>query len=137
MDVDFLDAHSRHLKDAGILFEAGRWANADHLFGMAAECGLKRLMVAFGMAVKESGDPEKYEDRKHADAVWVRYETYRAGYGAAEYGFEGGNPFSNWRAEQRYASEAGFTPARVEGHKDAARRVHALVRKAQWEGLLR
>lgn len=43
MQSDFLDAHNRHWQDAEQLFEAQRWANADQLFGMAAECGLKSL----------------------------------------------------------------------------------------------
>ena len=51
MQANFLDAHERHWGDAERFFSAGRYANADHLYGMAAECGLKRLMVHFGMAV--------------------------------------------------------------------------------------
>ena len=31
MKADFLDAHNRHWKDAELLFNAKRWANADHL----------------------------------------------------------------------------------------------------------
>jgi len=40
---DFLDAHERHWEDAELLFGNRRWANADHLYGLAAECGLKAL----------------------------------------------------------------------------------------------
>lgn len=50
MKTDFHDAHERHWDDAERLFEAQRWANADHLYGVAAECGLKWLMVHFGMS---------------------------------------------------------------------------------------
>jgi hypothetical protein len=49
MNTDFYDAHQRHWDDAELLYEKQRWANADHLYGMAAECGLKQLMLAFGM----------------------------------------------------------------------------------------
>lgn len=31
---DFLDAHQRHWSDAEPLFEAARWAGADHLYGI-------------------------------------------------------------------------------------------------------
>ncbi len=56
--ADFLDAHQRHLDDAESLFQAGRLANADHLYGMASECGLKRLMAAFGMTIDSTtGSP--------------------------------------------------------------------------------
>jgi len=44
MTADFLDAHERHWTDAEILFAQGRFANADHLYGLSAECGLKWLM---------------------------------------------------------------------------------------------
>ncbi|WHF34964.1 hypothetical protein [Aeromonas salmonicida] len=47
MQADFLDAHARHWDDAESLLQAQRWANADHLYGMAAECGLKQLMRVF------------------------------------------------------------------------------------------
>nr|VFK54807.1 MAG: hypothetical protein BECKTUN1418F_GA0071002_105616 [Candidatus Kentron sp. TUN]VFK55380.1 MAG: hypothetical protein BECKTUN1418D_GA0071000_103118 [Candidatus Kentron sp. TUN]VFK60455.1 MAG: hypothetical protein BECKTUN1418E_GA0071001_105815 [Candidatus Kentron sp. TUN] len=47
MNADFFDAHNRHWQDWEQLFASERWANADHLYGMAAECGLKCLMQAF------------------------------------------------------------------------------------------
>lgn len=49
MSVDFLDAHRRHWEDAELLHEHARWANANQLYGIAAECGMKRLMLVFGM----------------------------------------------------------------------------------------
>lgn len=39
--ADFPDAHARHWQDAERLAQAGRWANADQLYGYSAECGLK------------------------------------------------------------------------------------------------
>ena len=77
MNTDFLDAHDRHWQDAGLLFESTRMANADHLYGMAAECGLKRLMVAFGMLVGSDSGPAAKSDRIHANLSWSRYEAYR------------------------------------------------------------
>ena len=49
MNTDFLDAHKRHWADAELLYNEDRWANADHLYGMAAECGLKRLILLFAL----------------------------------------------------------------------------------------
>ncbi|MEC5213052.1 hypothetical protein RCH06_001594, partial [Polaromonas sp. CG_9.5] len=73
MNADFLDAHHRHLRDADCLFSASHLANADHLYGMAAECGLKRLMIAFGMQTNDTGAPEnRKKDWIHAEKVWVR-----------------------------------------------------------------
>jgi hypothetical protein len=42
MNTDFLDAHERHHDDADHLHANARHANADHLYGVSAECGLKR-----------------------------------------------------------------------------------------------
>lgn len=81
MQADFLDAHERHWDDAERLFQAQRWANADHLYGMAAECGLKRLMMVFGMSVDTTtGSPVNSKDWKHANNIWMRFESYRSGH---------------------------------------------------------
>ncbi|MGM0542562.1 MAG: SAM-dependent methyltransferase [Pseudomonadota bacterium] len=137
MQSDFLDASERHWQDAEQLFESQRWANADHLFGIAAECGLKRLMLAFGMQLDQSDRPKNDKDRKHADRIWMRYETYRSGHlqGVA-YGLELANPFIDWDVAQRYANQAWFDQARVEPHRMGAEKVHQLIRKAQWDGLI-
>lgn len=47
MNTDYLDAHERHWDDAELLKATARHANADHLYGMSAECGLKCLMIKF------------------------------------------------------------------------------------------
>ena len=132
MNADFLDAHHRHLRDADFLFGASRLANADHLYGMAAECGLKRLMIEFRMETNPiSGSPKKHEDRLHADLVWMRYETYQSGH--IQYGLPLDNPFSDWKAEQRYAAESHFTQTFVEPHKQAAHLINQLIEKAKKE----
>ncbi len=69
MPADFLDVHHRHWDDAERLFAAQRWANADHLYGMAAECGLKRLMRAFGMPFDSARDRSAKALRAHADSL--------------------------------------------------------------------
>jgi hypothetical protein len=95
MNADFLDAHRRHLCDADYLFNASHLANADQLYGMAAECGLKQLMLAFGMKVRAAdGAPEKREDREHIDKLWIRYEAYRSGtVQGVQYGLPSSSPF--------------------------------------------
>lgn len=97
MQADFFDAHERHWDDAERLFNAQCWANADQLYALAAECGLKRLMLAFGMPFDTSKDrPDKEQDRKHADGIWARYESYRYGHHRGTgYGLPSSNPFSD------------------------------------------
>ncbi|MEO5374707.1 MAG: SAM-dependent methyltransferase [Alphaproteobacteria bacterium] len=136
MAVDFHDAHRRHWDDGNRLFEAERWANADHLYGLAAECGLKWLMVKFGMQVESGGDPVEDKDWVHANKVWKRYETYRRGrYGGAEYVLPSVNPFENWNVNQRYDLQGQFDRHRVEPHRQGANVVCNLVRDVEMDGL--
>lgn len=138
MPTDFLDAHERQWQDAELLLDNQRWANADHLYGMAAECGLKRLMVAFGMPYDSSGGrPTEKKDIKHADQIWVRYEAYRSKHHQGSgYPLPNANPFSNWRAEQRYDHHTQFTDATARDHRAGVEEVRKLLKKAEREGLI-
>lgn len=138
MQADFLDAHERHWDDAERLFKAQRWANADHLYGMAAECGLKHLMLAFGMPFDSAQDrPAKQQDRTHANGIWARFESYRCGHHqGACYALSLTNPFDDWHVSQRYANQGHFDQTRAQAHQSGAGAVRALVKKAQKEGLI-
>lgn len=137
MNTDYFDAHQRHWEDGEALFHGSRLANADHLFGMAAECGLKRLMLAFGMAVQSDGVPSEKSDKVHANDAWLRYETYRSGrYRGGSYSLPTTNPFADWDISQRYANRSHFDRARVDPHRAGAKTVHHLVDKAQKDGLI-
>ncbi|QUV86535.1 SAM-dependent methyltransferase [Chloracidobacterium aggregatum] len=138
MQADYLDAHERHWEDAEHLFQSGRWANADHLYGLAAECGLKKLMLAFGMSYDTSRDrPDNKKDRVHADGVWARFESYRCRRPqGARYVLAVPNPFSDWHISQRYAHQSNFGQDRVQKHQAGAASVRRLIRQAQKEGLI-
>lgn len=137
MIADFLDAHQRHWVDAEHLFAIGRWANADHLYGVAAECGLKRLMLKFGMQVDATGSPSQRPDRTHANGIWARYESYRSGYGAStKYVLPPANPFGNWDVSDRYAHQSNFNQPWAQTHRQGAKVVRMLIAQAQLDGLL-
>ena len=136
MNSDFIDAHNRHWKDAELLRSKKRLANADHLYGFSAECGLKALMVLFGMTLSPKGVPVDDKDIRHVDKLWPRYETYRSGrFAGTEYAF-GNNVFSDWGTSQRYAHQSQFKTKRVEAHRQGAQTVRQLIAKAKREGLL-
>jgi len=138
MQADFLDALERHWVDAEQLLKTSRWANADHLYGIAAECGLKQLMRALGMPYDTDRDrPDKQEDRVHANGIWDRFESYRSGHAqGVGYALPPNNPFANWDVADRYAHQANFDQARAQGHRSGAQLVRNLIAKAQREGLL-
>jgi hypothetical protein len=143
MTADFLDAHDRHWQDAELLFASSRFANADHLYGVSAECGLKRLMIAFNMQLDSlSGSPADFQDKVHImeakkTNLWDRYETYRSGHKAGtDYGLSSKNPFNDWDVSQRYAHRSVFSEARVQHHREGADLVKTLVQKAVLEGLV-
>jgi len=137
VQADFLDSHERHWDDAERLLQAQRWANADHLYGIAAECGLKRLMMKFGMAVNSTGRPTENKDWKHANNIWTRFESYRSGkVEGVGYALPARNPFNDWDVSDRYAHQSNFNQARAQAHRAGANAVGALIAKARREGWL-
>lgn len=141
MKTDFLDAHHRHWEDAELLKKRGRWANADHLYGLSAECGLKRLMQAFGMEIDPgTGSPKEWPDKVHIMGekgnAWDRYESYRQGRKPAKYPLPVQNPFQDWDISQRYAHRAGFSKEIVKSHRIGAQLVRKLIHRADREGNL-
>lgn len=135
MATDFGSAHDRHHEDAELLENSTRLANADHLYGFAAECGLKALMTQFGMPVDAAGDPKR-PNRVHVDKLWARYSVYVSDPSSSKYQLGSTNYFDDWRAEDRYAADGYVTQARLERHRDGAAHVRTLVHQARMEGLL-
>jgi hypothetical protein len=137
MPADFHDAHHRHWDDAERLFVAGRWANADHLYGLAAECGLKALMEK--LSGQGALDPKDYvhimEDKKPNNA-WSRYQSYLSGRLAIKLALPQTNPFSDWLVSQRYAHQSNFDQARAQAHQAVAKDVCERIKIAQREGLI-
>jgi hypothetical protein len=136
MKVDFVDAHSRHHENAEHLFAGNRLPNADHLFGLAAECGMKALMAHFGMPMTTIGDPQNPSDKVHIDRLWSRYQSYHASVTAPNLTLPATNPFDDWRIEQRYGASHEFRRPLVLPHRDGSILVKKLVDRAGREGIL-
>ncbi len=76
MAADFRDAWMRHKEDGDLLYKKKRWANADHLYGLAVECGLKAVMQALGMAVNPTGVPVSRQHRVHLPDIWYAFHAF-------------------------------------------------------------
>ena len=123
--ADFANAHLRHWRDAEFLFRAGRWANADQLYGLSAECGLKAVMVADGLPVDAAGSPRARKYKKHVNTLWDIFRTFVQGRqtGRLLHRLPQSNPFAKWSVDNRYANGVHFNERSVDPRRTAARRV--------------
>ena len=132
LDTDFTDAHRRHWEDAELLYGHERWANADQLYGFSAECGLKAVMRILGMAIDEIGRPEAPAHRKHVQELWPEFVSFAEEKSGARYldMLPYGAPFEEWSHHDRYANRAHFNEAGTIRHREAARKILAMVEVA-------
>ncbi|MEN9480156.1 MAG: hypothetical protein RLZZ298_1551 [Pseudomonadota bacterium] len=133
--ANFLDAHKRHWEDAELLRKELRWANADHLYGVAAECGLKFLIQVIAPRAWQNDEPIQ-KDKAHVmeqkkQNIWDRYQTYLEGSQGARYTLPQDNPFLDWDISDRYAERAHFSEASVAPHRHGAEAVRQLVERAK------
>ncbi|MDD5276064.1 MAG: hypothetical protein PHR16_08280 [Methylovulum sp.] len=140
MKTDFKNAYDRHQKDAEILFDKKRYANADQLYGLAAECALKAVMIRLDPALaNQNGDLVDKNDRKHIDKLWGHFRLFLNGRNAPSYlaHISNSNPFSTWQIDDRYANQKSFIKNNVQHHKQAVDSAIAnLVAHARSQGEL-
>lgn len=136
--ADFLDAHARHWEDGERLCQARRWANADYLYGLSAECGLKALMARTGMRTWRTGSPGDLRYRVHVDKLWPVFLSFAHGRPAGKYVtlLPPTSPFRKWHVSQRYAHQNLITKALAQAHRDGARGVRSVVHQARKDGVL-
>lgn len=137
LPVDFADAHRRHWEDAELLFGHGRLGNADQLYGFSAECGLKAVMVALGMALDPSGrPPRKYA--RHVHDLWPLFGKFASGHGGGRYAKQlaGQNPFADWSHHDRYARKGYAGSGELSKHRAGARQVRQMVQMASLDDTL-
>ena len=118
---DYADAHDRHWTDAERLFACPAWANADHLYGLSAECGLKAVLESEGQIIDSLY-------KHHVDRLWPAFVSFAQGRTGATHlsMLPPATPFHDWRVGQRYAHHKNFGQAYVEPHRNAARAVRAM-----------
>jgi hypothetical protein len=137
MPVDFADAAVRHWDDAEALFSDLRLPNADHLYGLAAECALKAVMKALGMPVDSVGKPIGHAT--HIKTLWNEFSTFAQGHGGASYSTRlpnGSSPFDDWKIDKRYHHRNDFVVGEVHAHQVGARITMDILREAQKDGVV-
>lgn len=138
MSTDFRDASERHFED-GLLLEAqGRLANADHIFGLSAECSLKAIMLALGMKVMPDGAPEDRGHKVHMPELWAAFQSFAQGRLASRYlePLDKTNPFSDWMVDQRYWARSALGVHAPANHQSAAAQCRQSLEKLVFDGVI-
>ena len=128
--ADFADAHGRHWEDAELLFDRKRWANADHLYGLSAECGLKAVMRSLGMPV-DAGEKPRGKYMQHMPGLWPVFLDFvdrRSDMPAART-IPDGECFRDWSIHDRYAHRQWFRRDNVETHRRGAQEILDMVER--------
>ena len=134
MQPDFYNAFCRHASDADLLLECKRWANADHLYGIAAECALKALLQIQGISFAENCTSSDRKYWVHINKLWDKYLSFMQTRDACE--ISDTNPFQNWDIAQRYAHEDDITEQTDREHCAAVDELRTVIEKARINGVL-
>lgn len=124
LPADFLDAMDRHWQDAELLHSSERLANADHLYGLSAECGLKALF-------EQDGNRIEGRTRCHIDRLWGKCGSLADGRAESTSDFNpADNPFDDWRIGDRYAHRREIIRGRqLQRHRSGAEQVRTMIER--------
>lgn len=124
MTEDYPGAATRHFRDGALLEESRRVANADQLFGFAAECGIKSALVELPGFVAGGRLSPSYH--KHINELWdfVPLQGMQKRYRGLLAVLKGlHQPFADWSTDQRYEPDDVVTDGALERHRSAAKRI--------------
>lgn len=127
--VDFHQAGKRHFRDAELLKSCTRNAAAGQLYGFAAECGIKFLLIKQGYPTDSvTGDLVDKQVRKHIDLLVKTINTLLAGRNAATYlaMIPSLTDFSDWKTDHRYYLDLHI-PASLPKWEKASREVMLML----------
>lgn len=149
--VAYDHAARRHLTDAETLFNQGRMANAGHLYGFVAECGLKAMLLACGVTPGADGGiplehPVKsvkpHPLRQHMPSLTGRIAAHGQlipdGQQATRYmaTMLSLGHFNDWSVDHRYWRDAALPLTSVAKWRHAAREVSTMLDQAKQDGVL-
>ncbi|MDD5330599.1 MAG: hypothetical protein PHX38_11365 [Sulfuricella sp.] len=124
---NYADAALRHWKDAELLEQENRIENADHHYGFAAECAIKKILIELPAFSKKQGLENSYKE--HVNVLWdkVNYQNLQKSYPTLSAILKSANPFLDWHVNQRYLADGGITRATMEPHKNSAKRLLGII----------
>lgn len=146
--VGYFESARRHFQDANALLGSSRQANAGHLFGVAAECGIKALLVASRVPVDDEGSIDRLPNvrgkgfKEHMpnlaqalkDLMGNIPDSRRATtYLSTLHDLE---QFSDWRVEHRYWRDSVLPLGSIVGWQSAAVEVMTVLDQAKEDGVL-
>lgn len=141
---DFKSAARRHYRDSRFLLGDKRWPNADHLAGVAAECGLKAILLGyFGATLNQRKMPIWGPSSKrlgHVDGLWGELPLIISGRAAGPVftALVAGTPepFAAWDVADRYSDGSGITEQQAQGHADKAEEILKILEQATITGVV-
>lgn len=107
MSVSFTEAAGRHATDAKLLDSATRTANANQLWGLAAECALKAVLRAVEPTVFEPNGLPRKPYKEHIDKLWPEVIKFFSGRSEAHLAavLPSANAFALWSVHARYDAD--------------------------------
>ncbi|MBF0153529.1 MAG: hypothetical protein HQL64_07300 [Magnetococcales bacterium] len=110
------EAALRHFKDAQLLEKSERLANADQLYGFAAECAIKWVWPGLERSACPHSHVNKLWDQARLSKMERKYPNLYAILNMR-------NPFSDWSVDQRYEDDHVVSKESLVRHRDMAKRI--------------
>lgn len=146
--VSYFESARRHFTDAGTLLSSSRLANAGQLFGIAAECGIKAILVASKVPVDHEGSIGRMHGQKGKG-----FKDHWPQLGQTLIDLAGAIPdsrtattylstlsnlahFSDWLIDHRYWRDGALPLTSVAHWQVAAAEVMAALDQAKEDGIL-
>jgi len=141
--VNYAQSAKRHFHDAEQLLASNRHGNAGHLFGFAAESGLKAILVACGVPTDaDGGIPQRHRLRQHVPILGDRLVTEGHLVPDGRFGsvymakVNSRGAFQDWSIDHRYWADAALPVESVPRWRQAAGEVMAMLDQASEDGVL-
>ncbi len=124
---NYSSAAFRHWDDAQLLEKEKRVENADQLYGLAAECAIKKALVELSSFAKAGMLNESYKRHINELLDKVNLQSLQKRYPGLHACLKADNPFSDWHVNQRYVAGGVISLEKMQKHRDMTRRLLGAV----------